>query len=70
MTEESRTFEKSMARLEEIVKELQSSEKPLDEMIQLFDEGLKLVNACNTKLRDFETQISEIVRKNTIHESE
>ena len=69
MTNEAKTFEESMASLEVIVKELQNNEKPLDEMIKLFEEGLRLVNACNTKLNDFETQINEIVRKNSLHDN-
>ncbi|MBR3357071.1 MAG: exodeoxyribonuclease VII small subunit [Solobacterium sp.] len=69
MSNEAKTFEDSMARLEEIVKELQNNEKPLDEMITLFEEGLRLVNACNTRLNDFETQINEIVRKNSLHDN-
>ena len=69
MSNEAKTFEESMARLEQIVKELQNNEKPLDEMIKLFEEGLRLVNACNTRLNDFETQINEIVRKNSLHDN-
>ena len=46
-------FETSMARLDEIVSELEKNERPLDESIQLFEEGLKLVRACNEKLNEF-----------------
>ena len=70
MTQEAKTFEESMDRLEDIVRELQNNQRPLDEMIKLFEEGLQLVNACNTKLKDFETQINEIVRKNSADEQQ
>ena len=35
--EKSKTFEESMARLDEIVELLQENEQPLDETIKLFD---------------------------------
>ena len=57
-------FETSMARLEEIVSELEKNERPLDESIQLFEEGLKLVRACNEKLNEFEAQVKDIMEKN------
>ena len=57
-------FEASMARLDEIVNELEKNERPLDESIQLFEEGLKLVHACNEKLNEFETQVKDIMERN------
>ena len=57
-------FEASMARLDEIVNELEKNEMPLDESIQLFEEGLKLVRACNEKLNEFETQVKDIMERN------
>lgn len=58
------SFEESMKRLDEIVEMLSKNEMPLDESIRLFDEGLALVRDCDTKLKDFETQIAEIMRRN------
>ena len=57
-------FETSMARLDEIVSELEKNERPLDDSIQLFEEGLKLVRACNEKLNEFEAQVKDIMEKN------
>ena len=57
-------FETSMARMDEIVSELEKNERPLDESIQLFEEGLKLVRACNEKLNEFEAQVKDIMEKN------
>lgn len=57
-------FETSMARLDEIVSELEKNERPLDESIQLFEEGLKLVRACNENLNEFEAQVKDIMEKN------
>ena len=32
--------------------------------ITLFEEGLQLVKACDTKLKKFESQINDVIRKN------
>ena len=61
---QKRKFETSIARLDEIVSELEKNERPLDESIQLFEEGLKLVRACNEKLNEFEAQVKDIMEKN------
>ena len=58
--EKTKTFEESMARLEEIVELLQENEQPLDETIKLFEEGLKLVIDCEGKLKEFETKVAEL----------
>ena len=68
MAEKEKTFEESMARLEEIVQILEQNEKPLDETISLFEEGLKLVRTCDARLKSFETRIEEITAAD--HEEE
>ena len=64
MPTKDKSFEESMNRLEEIINDLEENEKPLDETITLFEEGLQLVKACDTKLKNFETQINDVIRKN------
>ena len=68
MADKEKTFEESMARLEEIVRILEKNEKPLDETIALFEEGLKLVRTCDARLKSFETKIEEITTAD--HEEE
>ncbi|MBQ1355474.1 MAG: exodeoxyribonuclease VII small subunit [Solobacterium sp.] len=68
MADKEMTFEESMARLEEIVRILEKNEKPLDETIALFEEGLKLVRTCDARLKSFETKIEEITAAD--HEEE
>ena len=58
------TFEQSMARLEEIVGQLEANAKPLDEMIGLFEEGLGLVRSCDQKLKSFEKQVDDLLARN------
>lgn len=64
MAEKKLSFEESMNRLETIVNELESNEKPLDETIALFEEGLKLVKNCDETLKKFETRVDQLVKDN------
>lgn len=43
-------FEEALARLEEIVRALESGDAPLDKSLELFEEGVSLVKLCNSKL--------------------
>lgn len=63
MAKKEQSFEASMDRLQEIVSLLEENDIPLDEAINLFEEGLKLVKECDTKLKGFETKIEEIKQK-------
>ena len=49
MTEQSLTFEAAMARLEEIVADLESGKLSLEESLKKFEEGITLGKTC----RDF-----------------
>ncbi len=51
------TFEAAMARLEEIVKYLESGGAPLDCSLEVFEEGVALVKLCNSKLDRAEQKV-------------
>ena len=68
MAKKELTFEQAMDRLEEIVQELEKNEKPLDETVDLFEEGLNLVKTCNARLSSFETKIEELSGKKEIED--
>lgn len=51
------TFEEAMARLEEIVKYLESGNAPLDKSLEVFEEGVALVKLCNQKLDSAEQKV-------------
>ena len=70
MAEKKLTFEQSMERLDEIVSILEENDRPLDQTIALFEEGLKLVRSCDRKLKQFETKINDIIQKNEGDEDE
>lgn len=50
-------FENAIARLEQIVRALESGSAPLDDALALFEEGVRLVKLCNEKLDSAETRI-------------
>ena len=54
---ETMTFEAAMARLEEIVRMLESGNAPLDTSLGLFEEGVALVKLCNSKLDTAEQKV-------------
>nr|MBQ4317960.1 exodeoxyribonuclease VII small subunit [Clostridia bacterium] len=63
MTENQMTFEAALARLEEIVKLLESGSAPLDESLRMFEEGVALVRFCGSKLDNAEQKLKILVKK-------
>ena len=59
----SADFEQSLARLEELVDEMESGELGLEAMIKHFEEGSKLVETCSKKLNEVEQKIEKLVKK-------
>ena len=56
-------FEEALARLETLVEEMESGELGLEKMIQHFEEGTRLVDACTQKLNEVEQRIEKLVKK-------
>lgn len=56
-------FEKALARLETLVKEMESGDLSLDRMMACFEEGSRLVAVCEQKLNEVEKKIEKLVRK-------
>ena len=52
-----KTFESSLARLEEIVKAMESGDAMLDESLALYEEGVKLIKFCTNALDDAEQKV-------------
>ncbi len=63
MSKKNPSFEEALSRLEEIVRLLESGESPLDKSLELFEEGVKLVKLCSTKLDEAEQKITILVKK-------
>ncbi len=57
-------FETSITELESIVKALEEGKLSLDEMIDLFEKGMKLSSECNKMLDEAENKINILVKQN------
>jgi exodeoxyribonuclease VII small subunit len=55
------TFEAAMARLEQVVRQLEAGEIPLDQALALFQEGVTLVRQCTGQLDDAEARIEKLL---------
>jgi exodeoxyribonuclease VII small subunit len=60
-TRRTNDFEKSFQQLEKIVHRLESEEMPLDESLQLFEEGIRLSRFCHQRLEEVEKKIELIL---------
>jgi exodeoxyribonuclease VII small subunit len=56
-------FEKSLERLETIVREMESGELSLEKMMKHFEEGVSLVGVCSAKLNEVERKIELLVKQ-------
>lgn len=56
-------FEKSLMRLEEVVKRLESAELSLDEAMKLFEEGVRLSRDCQKQLEEAEGRVEILLKK-------
>jgi exodeoxyribonuclease VII small subunit len=57
------SFEKSLARLEQIVQEMEGGDLSLEKMIERFEEGTALIRTCSAKLSEVEKKIDLLVKK-------
>lgn len=55
-------FEKSLNRLEEIVDELEKGEVPLENSLELFEEGMNLLAELKKYLLDAEIKIQKLIK--------
>lgn len=54
-------FEKAFQQLEKIVQRLEGEELPLDDSLQLFEEGIRLSRFCHQRLEEVEKKIELIL---------
>ena len=55
-------FEKALKRLSSIVAGLEKGDLPLEESLQLFEEGVKLSRYCSDRLEEAERRIEVLVK--------
>jgi exodeoxyribonuclease VII small subunit len=56
-------FERSLARLEEVVKRLESPQLSLDDAMKLFEEGVALSRECQKQLEEAEGRVEILLKK-------
>ena len=56
-------FERSLARLEEVVRRLESPQLSLDEAMKLFEEGVGLSRECQKQLEEAEGRVEILLKK-------
>ena len=56
-------FERSLARLEEVVRKLESPQLSLDDAMKLFEEGVGLSRECQKQLEEAETRVEILLKK-------
>ena len=57
------SFEEALKGLEAVVERLESGEPPLEESIRLFEEGMRLSDACRKRLDEADRKIELLLRK-------
>ena len=55
-------FEDALAKLEQLVAEMESGKLPLDSMVGKFEEGRKLVQLCSAELDSIRQRIEMVTR--------
>ncbi|MCJ7663700.1 MAG: exodeoxyribonuclease VII small subunit [Desulfobacterales bacterium] len=57
-----KAFEEALRELEEIVNRLEQGEIPLEEALQLFEQGVKLSRSCHTKLDEAQKRVEILLK--------
>ncbi len=57
------SFETGLRELEQIVKEMESGDLPLERALELFEKGMKVSETCRRQLEEAETRVEVLVRK-------
>jgi len=59
-----KTFETSLDELEQIVKQLEAGDLPLDRSLELFEQGIRLSRECQKRLDEAERKVEILLRGN------
>lgn len=62
MDKQNRSFEESLSRLEEIVRQMEQGNVPLEESLRLFEEGTGLVSSCSKQLDEAELKVVQLMK--------
>lgn len=62
MDEKKLNFEKALAQLEKAVKELENGDLTLEESLECFEQGVRMVKLCRKKLDEAEKKVEVLVQ--------
>ena len=62
MAEKEIMFNEAMQQLEEIVRQLEQGDVPLEEALTLYQKGMELSKVCHDKLQNAETQLVTMMK--------
>jgi exodeoxyribonuclease VII small subunit len=62
-TEPAKSFEAGLEELEQIVKQMESGDLPLERALSLFERGVRLSDECRKQLEEAETRVETLVRR-------
>ena len=63
MATKEKNFEESLLELEQIVKDLENGNVPLDDAIVKFNDAMKIAKNCNDKLNKASESVNKILNK-------
>jgi len=63
MAEKKQKFEDAMKELQKVTSEMESGELSLEEMIEHFEKGQKLIKTCSSQLNEIQKKIEIITKK-------
>ena len=56
-------FEDALEKLENIVRDMERGEMPLDSALKSFEEGIRLIRFCSAKLEDTQRRVEQLLEK-------
>ncbi|MDA0787844.1 MAG: exodeoxyribonuclease VII small subunit [Proteobacteria bacterium] len=62
--EQNYPFEASLARLEELVTQMENGDLSLEQSLKTFEEGIKLTRECQQALKNAEQKVALLMEKN------
>lgn len=62
--QQTKSFEASLESLEQIVRQLEQGDLPLEKSLELFEQGIRLSRECQERLSQAERRIEILLRDN------
>ena len=67
---ENKSFEQSLDRLEKLVSKMESGDIALEKSMELFEEGMNLINDCQSQLNKADQRIQKFIDQNEVIDNE